>query len=74
VVRFHTDDAKEEERKWSAGTDKNSATIPKDALKRILCARTVSITANDDGGSQVAMQFDMPDATLVEQGCNVDER
>jgi len=34
----------------------------------------VSITANDDGGSQVAMQFDMPDATLVEQGCNVDER
>jgi hypothetical protein len=72
VVRYRTDGAGEEEEKWSPGPDKTSASVPKDALKKILRARTVAITAEDDRGSQVAMQFDMPDPTLVEAACNVD--
>jgi hypothetical protein len=72
VVRYHADDTKEQEDKWTPGTDKISASIPKESLKQLLRAHTVAITADDDHGSQVAMQFDMPDPTLVEQGCNVD--
>jgi hypothetical protein len=74
VVSYRTDGAKEEEDQWSAGTDKVSASIPKDSLKKLLRAHTVAITADDDRGSKVAMQFDMPDPTVVEQGCNVDSR
>jgi hypothetical protein len=72
-VRYRTDDAKERQEQWSAGTNRTSASIAKDVLKKILRVRTVAITADDDGGSPVAMQFDMPDPTLVEGGCNVDE-
>jgi hypothetical protein len=72
AVRYRIDDAKEEEEKWSAGPEKTSASIPKDALKKILRARTVAITADDDRESHLAMQFDMPDPALVEKGCDVD--
>jgi hypothetical protein len=73
AVRYRADDAKDKEDKWSAGGDKTSASIPKDALKEFLRAHTVAIGVDDDRGTQVAMQFDMPDAALVEQSCNVDE-
>ncbi len=73
VVRYRTDDAKEEEEKWSPGTEKTSVSIPKHSLKRILRARTVAISAPDDHGSQIAVRFDMPDPTPVEEACNVDE-
>ncbi|MGA2187342.1 MAG: hypothetical protein ABSH33_02360 [Steroidobacteraceae bacterium] len=73
AVRYRADDAKDEEEKWSVGTDKTSASIPKESLKTILRARTVDITAENDGGSPIAMHFDMPDPTLVEASCNVDE-
>jgi hypothetical protein len=73
VVRYRAEDAKDKEDKWSVGTDKTSASIPKDALKEVLRSHTVAINVEDDRGSQVAIQFDMPDATLVEQSCNVDE-
>lgn len=72
VVHYQTEGAKDEEDKWSSATDKTSLSIPKDSLKKMLRARTVAITADDDHGSQVAMQFDMPDPTLVEDSCNVD--
>jgi hypothetical protein len=72
AVRYRTDEAKEEEEKWSPGPEKTSASIPKASLKRILRARTIAITADDERGSQVAMQFDMPGPTLVEEACNVD--
>jgi hypothetical protein len=71
TVRYRTDGAEEEE-KWSPSTEKTSASIPKDALKKFLRARTVAITADADGGSPIALQFDMPDATPVEAACNVD--
>src|ERR1700733_255210 len=74
AVRYRTDNAKsEEQEQWSPTSDKTSASVPKQSLKELLRARTVSITATDDHGRQVAMQFDMPDPSLVEQSCNVDE-
>jgi hypothetical protein len=74
AVRYRVADAKaDKEEQWSAGTDTTSASIPKDSLKEILRAHSVTITTNDDRGSQVAVRFDIPDPTLVEQGCNVDE-
>jgi hypothetical protein len=73
AVRYRTDDAKEEREEWSPDAEKTSVSIPKDSLKKILRARTVAITADDDRGSQIAMRFDMADPTLVEEGCNVDE-
>jgi hypothetical protein len=74
VVRYRIDAAREEEDKWATGTDKTSISIPKDALKKILRAHSVTISAEDDRGSQFAMQFDVPDPALVEDACNVDER
>jgi len=74
VVRYRTDDADgEKQDNWSPGADKTSVSIPKDTLKKILRARTIAITADDEHGTEVAMEFNMPDSTLVEQSCNVDE-
>jgi hypothetical protein len=72
-IRYHTDTKDEQQDKWSAGNDKDSASIPRDALKDILHAHTLAITADDAQGSQIAMQFDIPDPTPVEEACNVDE-
>ena len=74
VVRYRTDKAKEDQENWSPSTEKEktSASIPKDSLKKILRARSVAITAEDEHGSPVAMQFDMSDPAAVEAGCNVD--
>jgi hypothetical protein len=71
TVRYHTDQGKPEEDRWSPAADKTSVSVPKDALKRFLHGRTLAITARDGHGSPVAMQFDMPDATLVEDACDV---
>jgi len=73
-IRYRLDDAKEEEEKWAPGPDKASAIIPKDWLKKILRAHTVEISGNNDQGSQLAMQFDLPASTPVEDACNVDDR
>lgn len=73
-VRYRINDTKDEEEKWSPGTDKTSVSIPKDWLKKILRAQTVDTTANDEHGSQITMKFDLPDPALVEAACNVDER
>ena len=72
-VRYRMDNAKEELEKWSAGTEKTSASIPVGSLKKMLRAHTVEITADDDRGLPVVMQFDMPDPTPVEAGCAVDD-
>jgi hypothetical protein len=73
ALRYRADGAKDKEDKWSVGADKVSASIPKEALKEFLRARTVAISLEDDRDSQVAIQFDMPDAAQVERSCNVDE-
>src|ERR1700683_1655765 len=78
-IRYRLDGAKEEVEKWSPGTDKTSvsvavsASIPGDAVKKMLRAHTVEITAEDAGGAPVVIQFDMPNPATVEEGCNVDE-
>ena len=74
-VRYRTDaDREESQDQWSAGSDKASTSIPQDALKRILRARSLAITVADEHGAQLRMRFDMPDPTPVEEACNVDER
>jgi hypothetical protein len=73
-VRYRLDDGKEVEEKWTPGPEKTSATIPKDALKRLFGARTVQLAAEDDRGSRLVMQFDMPASPPVEEACNVDSR
>jgi hypothetical protein len=72
-ARYRMNDGKEEEEKWDPGSDKASASISKDALKKILRGQTVDITVNDDSGTPIVMKFDMSAATAVEQGCNVDD-
>jgi hypothetical protein len=80
AVRYRTDDSKEEDRTWGAGTDrvptgkpsdKTSTTVPTDALKKMVHAHTVAITVQNDQGAPVQMQFDMPDSTPIEATCNV---
>lgn len=80
AVRYRTDDSKEEDRNWGAGTDrvptgkpsdKTSATIPTDALKKMIHAHTVAITVQNDQGAPVQMQFDMPDSRPIEATCDV---
>jgi hypothetical protein len=74
VVHYRVNDTKEEEERWTPGTDRLSSSISKDSLKKILRARTVEISTHNDGGKDIAMQFDMPDPAPVEAACNVDER
>src|SRR5271170_4327964 len=73
LVHYRINDAKQEEDKWTLGTDKLSSSISKESLKKMLRARTVEISTHNDGGKDIAMQFDMPDPTPVEAACNVDE-
>jgi len=72
-ARYRMNDGKEEQENWDPGNDKGSASISKDALKKMLRGQTVDITVNDDTGTPIVMKFDMPNATSVEQGCNVDD-
>jgi hypothetical protein len=86
AVRYRIDNAKKEEQdqwsptsatteyQWSPGSDTSSASIPKHSLEEILRARNVAITTNDDRGRRIVVRFDMPDPTLVEKVCHVDER
>ncbi len=86
AVRYRIDDAKKEERdqwsptsakteyQWTPESDRTAASIPKHSLEEILRARNVVITTNDEHGRKVVVRFDMPDPTLVEKVCRVDER
>jgi hypothetical protein len=71
-VVYRLDEGKQDKEDWSPTTDKTSATFSKGSLEKMLRARTVEITAEDARGSQVAMEFDMPNGAVVEQGCDVD--
>jgi hypothetical protein len=72
-VRYRLDDAKEETERWSPGTEKASASIPASALKKMLRAHAVELTADDNHGLPVVIQFDMPDPGPVEAACGVDD-
>jgi hypothetical protein len=72
AVVYRLNDGKEDKENWTPGTDKTSASFPKSSFEKILRAQTLELTAEDNRGSQVIMQFDLPDPTSVEQTCNVD--
>jgi hypothetical protein len=73
-VQLRVDDAKSEKRNWTPGKDKTSAVFAKYSLKKILRAHTVEITTEDENGSEVAVQFDVPDSKAVREACNVDTK
>jgi hypothetical protein len=72
AVEYRVNDGKEEKENWTPGTDKTSASFSKGSFEKMLRAQTVEITAEENHGSQVVMQFDMPDPTPVERTCDVD--
>jgi len=72
-VVYRLNDAKEDKEQWTPSTDKTSASFSKNSLEKMLGAHTIEITAQDQSGSPIVMQFDMPDPTLIEQGCDVDQ-
>ena len=73
-VVYRLNEGKQEKEEWTPSTDKRSASFAKGSLEKMLRAHDVEITATDDRGSQIAMQFDMPDPTPVERGCDVDHK
>jgi len=73
-AQYRLDDGKEERENWNPGQDKTSAFVPKDAIKKMLRARTVLITVKEDSAGEVEMQFDMPDATNLGQVCRLPVR
>jgi hypothetical protein len=81
AVEYRLDGAGGEQQQWSAGTDrvptakpsdKDSASVPKDALKKFLRAHTVVITAADEQGAPLEMRFDIADPAAIKASCNVD--
>ena len=73
-VKFLLNDGKAAVKQWPAGTDKSSATIPKDAVKEILRAHTVVMTVREKDAGEVEMQFEMPDPAQVEKACGIGSR
>ena len=72
AVVYRLNDGKEQKEDWTPGTAKTSASFPKSSFEKILRAQTLELTADDNHGSQVVMQFDLPDPTQVERTCDVD--
>jgi len=69
------DEAKKDKRQWTPGKDKTSAVFAKYTLQKLLRAHTVEITAQDEVGDDIVMQFDVPsDSKAVEAACNVDTK
>src|SRR5580704_15036184 len=70
---YRLNDANEEKEEWTPSTDKTSASFSKGSLEKMLRAHTIEITAQDQSGAPVVVQFEMPDSTLLGQGCGVDQ-
>jgi hypothetical protein len=68
-AQLRVDDGKVEKRTWTPGKEKTSAVFGKYTLKKILRAHTVEITVKDEGGTELVMQFDIPDSSSVAQAC-----
>lgn len=68
-AQVRVDDGKVEKRTWTPGKEKTSAVFGKYTFKKILRAHTVEITVKDEGGTELVMQFDIPDASSVAQAC-----
>jgi hypothetical protein len=69
------DDAKKDKRQWTPGKDKTSAVFSKFSLKKMLSAHTVEIATQDESGTDIVMQFDVPsDSNTVAQACDIDTK
>jgi hypothetical protein len=80
AVRYDMDGSGQEEHHWGAGTDRvptgeasdnTSATIPADALKKMLDAHTVVISVNSKQGVPIKLQFDIPDSASIRASCDM---
>jgi len=71
-VQYRLEEGKTREEQWAPGPDKNSTSIPKNVMEKMLRARTVLIDLSDWQEGEVSMQFDMPDATQVAQACGLE--
>jgi hypothetical protein len=71
AIRYRLDNGKEKKEDWEAGPDKNSVSIPKDALKKMIEAHNVVITVNEDKAGEVTAQLQMPDSGEVAQTCGL---
>src|SRR5579862_4712102 len=72
-VVYRLNDAKEDKEQWTPSTDKTSASFSKNSLEKMLRAHTVEITAQDQGGAAVVMQFEIPESSIIGQACEVDQ-
>src|SRR5271157_1703761 len=70
-VRIRFDDGKARQEYWTPGADKSSALFQKSMLKKMLQARTVLITAKENLGEEVVMQFDIPVSAQVAEDCGL---
>jgi len=70
-VRYRLDEGKERQEEWDSGAEKNSSSMSKDSLKRLLGARTVLMTVQDSSEADVTMQFDFPDSAEMESACRL---
>jgi hypothetical protein len=70
-VRYRLDNGKEKKEQWSPGADKNSVSIPKDVLKKMLEAHSVVVILNEDKAAEVSTQFEMPDSSELAQACGI---
>jgi hypothetical protein len=70
-VRYRLDNGKEKKEQWSPGADKNSVSIPKDVLKKMLEAHSVVVILNEDQAAEVSTQFEMPDSSELAQACGI---
>jgi hypothetical protein len=81
TAEYRLDGSGGHQQDWSAGTDriptakpsdKSSATVPKNTLKKFLRAHTVSITVADEHDVPLEMQFNIPDSAAIKSACSVD--
>lgn len=71
AVRYRLDEGKEHREEWSPGSEKGSASIPKESTKLLLHARSALMTIGDPSGTDVTIQFDVPDPAQVENACSM---
>jgi hypothetical protein len=83
-VQFRLDDGKIQSQEWNPSTDGTSAFFPEIALNTLLYGhflphkegtgapiRKVVLAINEAMGSEIVIQFDMPDPSVIAEDCGV---
>lgn len=79
TVQVRLNDGKAEETQWPPNSDKTGANLDKGALRKLIYERKIpvhhlAISANENNGEQIDMQFVMPDPTEMVNTCGIAER